>query len=70
MVSIIYVNNKKHQNKTFKVPCSFKRDKIRWDVYREDDRRFQYMTINENSKGRYVTSSYFGGRVYIKEIIE
>ena len=61
MVAIIYVNNKKYQNKTFK---------IRWDVYREDDRRFQYMTINENSKGRYVTSSYFGGRVYIKEIIE
>lgn len=71
MKATVYVNNKYYNKKTFKILCHVKGNKIKWvglDTFGEDY-RFRYMTIRENSLGRYVTSEYFGGRVYINEIV-
>jgi hypothetical protein len=70
MEATVYINNKYYYKRTFTVKCEVKGNKIKWvglDTYGEDY-RFRYMTINENSKGRYVTSEYFGGRVYVLDI--
>lgn len=70
MKATVHINNKYHHKKTLKVLCQVKRNKIKWvglDTFGEDY-RFRYMTIRENSLGRYVTSEYFGGRVYINNI--
>jgi len=70
MRATVYINNKDYYKKTFRILCDVKGNKIKWvglDTYGEDY-RFRYMTINENSKGRYVTSKYFGGKVYIEDI--
>ena len=70
MIATVYINNKHYYKKTLKLDCEVKGNKIRWinmDTFGEDY-RFRYMTIKENSLGRYVTSEYFGGRVYIESI--
>lgn len=70
MEATVYVNNKYFYKKTFTIKCQVKKNKIKWvglDTFGEDY-RFRYMTIRENSLGRYVTSEYFGGRVYIEDI--
>ena len=70
MKATVYINNKYYNKKTFKILCHVKGNKIKWvglDTFGEDY-RFRYMTIRENSLGRYVTSEYFGGRVYIRHI--
>ena len=70
MRATVYINNKDYHKKTFRILCHVKRNKIKWvglDTFGEDY-RFRYMTIRENSLGEYVTSEYFGGRVYIRNI--
>jgi hypothetical protein len=70
MIATVYINNKYYYKKTLTLDCEVKGNKIKWvglDTFGEDY-RFRYMTIKENSLGRYVTSEYFGGRVYIDNI--
>ena len=70
MIATVYINNKYYNNKTLTLDCDVKGNKIKWvglDTFGEDY-RFRYMTIKENSIGRYVTSEYFGGKVYIEDI--
>jgi hypothetical protein len=70
MEATVYINNKYYYKRTFTVKCEVKKNKIRWqglDTFGEDY-RFRFMEIRENSLGRYVTSNYFGGRVYIESI--
>ncbi len=70
MIATVYINNKYYYKKTLTLDCEVKGNKIKWvglDTFGEDY-RFRYMTIKENSLGRYVTSDYFGGRVYIQHI--
>ncbi len=72
MIATVYINNKYYYKKTLTLDCEGKGNKIKWvglDTFGEDY-RFRYMTIKENSLGRYVTSEYFGGRVYIEDISE
>ena len=70
MIATVYINNKYYYKKTLTLDCEVKGNKIKWvglDTFGEDY-RFRYMTIKENSLGRYVISEYFGGRVYIDNI--
>lgn len=72
MIATVYINNKYYYKKTLTLDCEVKGNKIKWvglDTFGEDY-RFRYMVIKENSLGRYVTSKYFGGRVYIEDISE
>lgn len=66
MTATVYINNKYYHKKTLKVLCQVKRNKIKWVGL--DNYRCRYMTIKENTLGKYVTSNYFGGRVYILDI--
>jgi len=66
MKATVYINNKYHHKKTLKVLCQVKINKIKWVGL--DNYRCRYMTIKENTLGKYVTSNYFGGRVYILDI--
>jgi len=70
MKATVYINNKYHHKKTLKVLCHVKGNKIKWVGLNSlgEDYRSRYMIIKENTLGKYVTSKYFGGRVYILDI--
>ena len=70
MKATVYINNKYYHKKTLKVLCQVKGNKIKWVGLNSlgEDYRCRYMTIKENTLGKYVTSNYFGGRVYILDI--